>query len=229
MFTPSDLVTIALLVALEGLLSADNAMVLAVLVLGLPKAQQKKALRYGIVGAFIFRTIATLLAVYLIKVGWVKLLGAGYLLYLTYRHFGSGESAEQRRTHKPARAAFGLSAFWATVVKVELTDIVFAIDSILVAVAMSPKPWVVVTGGILGIIAMRLVIGKLLALVERYPPLVDGAFIIIGWVAIKLFVEYLHTEGWTHFEIPKPLSLGLIVVIFVISYVHAIRQERRRR
>jgi YkoY family integral membrane protein len=226
MVTPSDFVTIALLVALEGLLSADNAMVLAVLVLGLPKGQQKKALRYGIVGAFIFRTVATLLAVYLIKVGWVKLLGAGYLLYLTYRHFGSGDSVDERRAHKPAVAAFGLSAFWLTVVKVELTDIVFAVDSILVAVAMSPKTWVVITGGILGIIAMRLVIGKLLSLVERYPPLVDGAFVIIGWVAVKLFVEYLHTEGYIHFEIPKIFSLGLIVLIFVASYAYAVRQER---
>jgi integral membrane protein, YkoY family len=225
MVTPSDFLTIALLVALEGLLSADNAMVLAVLVLGLPKAQQKKALRYGILGAFFFRTIATLTAVYLIKVGWVKILGAGYLMYLTYRHFGSGASAEERRAHKPAEPAFGLPAFWATVVKVELTDIVFAIDSILVAVAMSPKAWVVVTGGILGIIAMRLVIGKLLALVERYPPLVDGAFIIIGWVAVKLFIEYLNTAGYIHFEIPKVLSLGLIVVIFVVSYFYAVRQE----
>lgn len=228
MITPSDFVTIGLLVALEGLLSADNAMVLAVLVLGLPKAQQKKALRYGILGAFFFRTVATLLAVYLIRVGWVKLFGAGYLMYLTYRHFFSGESTEERRQHKPAQPAFGLSAFWATVVKVELTDIVFAIDSILVAVAMSPKAWVVVAGGILGIIAMRLVIGKLLALVERYPPLVDGAFVIIGWVAIKLVAEYLNSEGYIHFEIPKLLSLGLIVVIFVVSYLYAVRQAGER-
>jgi YkoY family integral membrane protein len=225
---PSDFVTIALLVALEGLLSADNAMVLAVLVLGLPKSQQKKALRYGIVGAFVFRTLATLLAVYLIQLGWVKLVGAGYLLYLTYRHFGGGQSAEERRTSPPAQSAFGLPAFWATVVKVELTDIVFAIDSILVAVAMSPKVWVVVTGGLLGIIAMRLVIGQLLALVERYPPLVDGAFIIIGWVAIKLLLEYLHTEGYVHFQVPKTLSLGLIVIIFVVSFLYARRQEGAR-
>jgi predicted tellurium resistance membrane protein TerC len=91
---------------------------------------------------------------------------------------------------------------------------------------MSPKTWVVVTGGILGIVAMRLVIGQLLALVERYPPLVDGAFVIIGWVAIKLFVEYLHTEGYVHFQIPKTLSLGLIVLIFIVSYGYAVRQER---
>jgi YkoY family integral membrane protein len=228
MVTPSDFLTIGLLVALEGLLSADNAMVLAVLVLGLPKQQQKKALRYGILGAFFFRTVATLLAVYLIRVGWVKLLGAGYLMYLTFRHFRSAASSDGRRTHKPAEPSFGLSAFWATVVKVELTDIVFAIDSILVAVAMSPKRWVVISGGLLGIVAMRMVIGKLLALVERYPPLVDGAFVIIGWVSIKLILEYLKTEGLIHFEIPKVLSLGLIVVIFFVSYLYAVRHEGAR-
>jgi len=115
----------------------------------------------------------------------------------------------------------GLSAFWATVVKVELTDIVFAIDSILVAVAMSNKTWVIITGGILGVIAMRLVIGQLLVLVNRYPALVDGAFIIIAWVGIKLLLEYLHTAGFVHFEIPKWISLGLVFVIFVIAFIWA--------
>jgi YkoY family integral membrane protein len=223
-FHASDLVTIALLVALEGLLSADNALVLAVLVLGLPRDQQKKALRYGILGAFFFRFLATLLAAFLIRLAWVKLLGGLYLLYLPYKHFTEGGHAEARRAPKPARPWLGLSAFWATVVKVELTDIVFAIDSILVAVAMSNKLWVIVTGGILGIIAMRLVIGQLLVLVQRYPALVDGAFIIIAWVGIKLLLEYAHQIGWVHFLIPKWLSLGLIVVIFAISFFYAQRQ-----
>jgi YkoY family integral membrane protein len=227
--TPSDLLTIALLVALEGLLSADNAMVLAVLVLGLPKKDQRRALRYGIVGAFAFRALATLLAVYLIQLGWVKLVGAGYLLYLSYLHFFRDGGAEARRTPPPAVSWLGMSPFWATVAKVELTDIVFAIDSILVAVAMSPKLWVILTGGILGIVMMRLVIGQLLSLVERYPPLVDGAFIIIAWVGIKLIVEYLHVEGFIGFEIPKWLSLGLIVVIFAASWWYARRQERLHR
>src|SRR5262245_15781896 len=162
----ADLLTIVLLVALEGLLSADNAMVLAVLVLGLPKPEQRKALRYGIFGAFAFRGAATLLAVYLIRLAWVKLAGAVYLLYLVVRHF-SQRGGEESHRGPQAHAQFGLSAFWATVVKVELTDLVFAIDSILVAVAMSPKLWVVLSGGILGIIMMRLVIGQLLAIVER--------------------------------------------------------------
>jgi YkoY family integral membrane protein len=229
MIEASDLLTIGLLIALEGLLSADNAMVLAVLVLGLPKEQQKKALQYGMIGAFVFRTIAILLATLLIQVAWVKLIGAGYLLYLVYAHFFSHHHGGDRRTPPQAQAWLGLTAFWATVVKVELTDIVFAIDSILVAVAMSSKTWVILTGGILGIIMMRLVIGQLLVLVDRYPTLVDGAFIIIGWVGIKLLIEYLHTEGHIGFVVPKWLSLGLIVLIFGAALIYAMLQEKRAK
>jgi YkoY family integral membrane protein len=225
---PSDFVTIGLLVALEGLLSADNAMVLAVLVLGLPRREQQNALRYGIVGAFAFRSLATLLAVYLISLAWVKLAGATYLMYLSVQHFLQHGDAEARRTPPKALPMFGLSAFWATVVKVELTDIVFAIDSILVAVAMSSKIWVILTGGLLGIVMMRMVIGQLLAIVQRYPPLVDGAFVIIAWVGIKLVIEYLHTAAYINWELPRWLSLGLIVVIFVVALLYARRVERKK-
>jgi YkoY family integral membrane protein len=224
---PTDFVTIGLLVLLEGLLSADNAMVLAVLVLGLPKQDQQKALRYGILGAFAFRAMATLLATYLISVGWVKLGGAAYLLYLTFTHFRHRTGTDAKQGPPKATSLFGMSPFWSTVVKVELTDIVFAIDSILVAVAMSNKTWVVLSGGILGIIMMRLVIGQLLAIVERYPALVDGAFIIIAWVGIKLLVEYLHAIHIVTFEIPKWFSLGLIVIIFGASYLYARQLERK--
>src|SRR5688572_5420053 len=196
-------------------------MVLAVLVLGLPKRDQRKALQYGIVGAFAFRIAAILLAVYLIRVQFVMLVGAAYLLWLPYNHFLGHESAAERRRPKRATSWLGMSPFWSTVAKVELTDIVFAIDSILVAVAMSNKLWVIITGGILGVIAMRLVIGQLLVLVNRYPTLVDGAFIIIAWVGLKLVFEYLHAAGHIHFAIPRWLSLGLIVVIFGLAFVWA--------
>ena len=213
---PADFVTIGLLVMLEGLLSADNAMVLAVLVLGLPKADQRKALRYGILGAFAFRSIATLLAAYLIRLGWVKLGGrrlsavpGGAPLHAERRRRGAADAAEG------ARACLGLTAFWATVVKVELTDIVFAIDSILVAVAMSPKLWVILTGGILGIVMMRLVIGQLLA--HR------GALSAARGRRVRHHRVGRHQAPdrvparratTSRFEMPKWLSLGLIVVIF---------------
>src|SRR4029453_13263003 len=217
----ADFITIGLLVLLEGLLSADNALVLAILVLGLPRQEQRKALRYGIIGAFVFRILATLLAVQLIAFGWVKLVGAGYLLYLTFKHFFGHGGTEERRSIPQARPAFGLSAFWATVVKVELTDIVFAIDSILVAVAMSSKTWVIIAGGIFGIITMRLGMRQALAIVRGYSALVGGAFVIIAWVGIKLLIEYLHLEGHIHFQVNKWMSFGLIVLIFLASYLYA--------
>jgi YkoY family integral membrane protein len=123
MIEGSDFLTIALLVALEGLLSADNALVIAVMVLGLPKEQHRGALHYGLIGAFAFRIVATLLAIYLMQVVWVKLLGGLYLLYLTYSHFKGGKTAEERQSPPKARPWLGLSAFWATVVRVELVNL----------------------------------------------------------------------------------------------------------
>jgi YkoY family integral membrane protein len=232
MFAWADLVTILILIVLEGLLSADNAIVLALMVLGLPKADQKKALNYGLAGAFLFRTIATLAAVYLIQLAIVKLLGAGYLLYLSYQHFSNPAGGAHRRGPPKARPWLGMTAFWATVVQVELTNLVFSVDSILAAVAMSPKKWVVLAGGILGIVAMRVVVGQVIAVIERYPAIVDGAFIIIAWVGFKLMTEYFHGEGWLPFVIPQWFSLSLIVTIFVLALLYARRQrpaQPRRR
>lgn len=217
----SDFITVALLVGLEGLLSADNALVMAIMVLGLPRHQHKQALRYGLIGGFAFRIIATLLAVYLIRIVWVKLAGGLYLLYLVYSHFWGHKEGEDRRSAPRAKPGFGLSAFWATVVRVELVNLAFSIDSILVAVAMSPKIWVVMTGGILGIVALRLVVGQLIVLVERYPALVDAAFIIIAWIGFKLCLDYAHVAGYVPFEIPHWVSLILIVVIFVVALIYA--------
>jgi YkoY family integral membrane protein len=216
----ADFLTVGLLVGLEGLLSADNALVMAIMVLGLPKGEHRQALRYGLLGGFVFRIVATLLAAYLIRVGWVKLLGGAYLLYLTYAHFAGREGGERRLAPR-ATPWLGLSAFWGTVVRVELVNLAFSVDSILVAVAMSPKIWVVMIGGILGIVAMRIVVGQLIVLVERYPPLVDGAFIIIAWVGTKLGLEYLHSARYVAFEIPQWFSIALIATIFTIAFMYA--------
>ncbi|MBI2821091.1 MAG: hypothetical protein HYX74_02600 [Acidobacteria bacterium] len=223
----ADLLTILLLVVLEAVLSADNALVLAVLVLPLPKEQHNKALRYGIVGAFVFRILCIFFAAFLIHFHLAKLLGSLYLFYLPWRHFFVPPESEEHRYIRPARPMLGLSVFWSTVVRVELTDIVFAIDSILVAVAMSRKLWVIITGGILGVVAMRLVIGRLLGVIQKYPAVVDGAYAIVAWVAAKLLVEYFHAIGWIHWEIPRGLSLAVIGVIFVASLFHARRQQAR--
>jgi len=225
--TPADFATIGTLVLLEGLLSADNALVMAIMVLGLPARDRKKALSYGLVGAFALRVVATLLAVFLMTLLWVKVAGGLYLLYLVWQHFFGHSDQTDRTAPPPAKPAFGLSTFWAAVVRVELMNLAFSIDSILVAVAMSPKWWVVMTGGLLGIVAMRLVVGQLLVLVQRYPPLVDGAFVIITWVALKLFVEYAHEMRWIGWTVEQKYSLAVILVIFGAAYAYARKQGPR--
>jgi YkoY family integral membrane protein len=220
----SDLVTVGLLVVLEGLLSADNALVVAIMILGLPRTEQKLALRYGLLGAFAFRIVATLLAVYLIRLAWVKLLGGLYLVYLTYVHFFESGDANQRNKPRPAKPWLGLSALWGTILKVELVNIAFSVDSILVAVAMSSKTWVVLAGGLIGIVAMRVVIAQLLAIVRRYPTLVDGAFVIIALVGTKLLLEYANAMAWIHFDPPKWTFLLLISITFLIAYLMARRK-----
>jgi YkoY family integral membrane protein len=223
----SDLFVILVLVLLEGILSADNALVLAVLVLQLPESQQRRALRYGILGAYVLRTIATLLAIHLIRLGpWVALLGGLYLLYLPFKHFVHHEpEPEPGALRKYGKGFLGLSLFWTVVIKVELTDLVFAVDSILVAVGMTDKPWIIITGGILGITMMRLLTLQVLGLVKRFPRLVDVAYIIVGWVGVKLMFEWMHDIHLISFEIPKEIGIGVVVVLFAAGVYWASRHK----
>ncbi|MCK6543334.1 hypothetical protein L6Q79_11715 [bacterium] len=220
-FEYSDLVTIGLLVLLEGLLSADNAIVLAVQVLPLPPDEQKKALRYGIIGAFVFRIIAVLLASYLINMPVVKIIGGIYLCWLALDHFRKHGEDQTQRTPK-AKQFFGLSAFWSTVIAVELTDIVFSVDSILAAVALSNKQWVVVTGGIIGIITMRMVAGVFLQVIKKYPRLVDGAYIIVFLIGAKLFAEYFNMH------VSKIVLFGTIFLIMIISILWSNMDKKKQ-
>ena len=86
-FDPHDLALIGLLVVLEGVLSIDNALVLGLLARKVPKSQQRRALTYGLVGAFVFRAIAIGLAAYLFRWRVVKLAGGAYLIYVAVKHF----------------------------------------------------------------------------------------------------------------------------------------------
>jgi predicted tellurium resistance membrane protein TerC len=88
---------------------------------------------------------------------------------------------------------------------------------------MSRKTWVVLAGGLLGIVAIRVVIAQLLAIVRRYPALVDGAFIIILWVGAKLLLDFLRVRGLIHFEVNRWISFALIIIIFLSSFAYARR------
>lgn len=214
MITISDIIIVFTLIILEGLLSVDNAVVLAIMVNHLPQKEQKKALTYGILGAITFRILALIFVIVLLKIRILILLGGLYLLFISLKHFYDKKfkSQSELNIHKKV-SIFGLSPLWSAVINVELADMVFSIDSILAARAMSPKAWVIITGGILGIITMRFVAGIFIKLIKKYPLLVDGAYIIVSIISIKLFLEYFHIE----IEHIQTFTIVLIVLIFLGS------------
>jgi len=185
----ADGLAVVTLAVLEGILSVDNSLVLAILVRTLPKEQQKKALMYGVFGAFFFRVVALVFAAHLMRFVAFKIIGGGYLVYLAMKHmfFFYKEDAHQSR---PKVAA----SFWKTVVVVELTDIAFSIDSITTAVAMSDKLIVVWAAGIMGIIFLRFAAGMFIRLLEKLPKLEDLAYQLIFFVGTKLLLEGFHIE-----------------------------------
>ena len=185
----ADGLAVVTLAILEGILSVDNSLVLAIMVRSLPKEQQKKALMYGIFGAFFFRMVALIFAAHLMRFIAFKIIGGGYLVYLAMKHmfFFYKEDAHQSR---PKAAA----SFWQTVLLVELTDIAFSIDSITTAVAMSDKLIVVWLAGIMGIIFLRFAAGILIRLLEKLPKLEDLAYQLIFFVGTKLLLEGFHIE-----------------------------------
>lgn len=207
-FTVSGISTILLLLLLEGLLSADNALVLAMMVKHLPEKQQKKALMYGIWGAYFFRFLVIGIGTYLIKFTWIKALGALYLLYMAYKGlFGGGEE------NNDGISKMAKKGLVATVISVEAMDIVFSIDSITAALAISDQVWVLFLGALFGILMMRGVAQVFVTLIEKVPELEKTAYILIGLIGLKLGAELVHIE------IPEVLFFGLLITVFVGTFV----------
>ena len=181
------------LILIESLLSVDNAAVLATLVIDLPERQRKKALRIGVLLAYIFRGACLVFASTLIKISWLKLLGGGYLLYLFLRFFYHKLKGKQpEEESKPMRRRFNfLSPFLSTVLMVEVMDLTFSIDNVFAAVAFTDNVVLVCIGVFIGIIAMRIVAGYFVKLMERFPFLDTMAFIIIGLLGAKLCLSFL--------------------------------------
>jgi YkoY family integral membrane protein len=216
-----------ILIGLEGLLSADNALVLAVIAKHLPDDQKKKAINYGIMMAFVFRFGALFAISFIANVWQVQAIGAAYLIYLGGKHlitakFGKENENIEEEIEKEAKG----KGFWPTVGKIGLADLAFAIDSILAAVALAlglpasglgnfggmdaGKFIVVVLGGIAGLILIKYAATWFVQLLSKRPALETTAYAIVAWVGVKLAVitlahedigvldhHFPHSTGWT--------------------------------
>ncbi|MCM2674293.1 TerC family protein [Alkalicoccobacillus plakortidis] len=227
------------LIGLEGVLAADNAVVLAMVIRHLPEEQRKKALFYGLAGAFVFRFASLFLISYLIDVWQIQAIGAIYLLYLSLHYIWRKFILHKTKSAKSVKAP---ASFWKTVLKVELADFAFAVDSILAAVALAmtlPETAlptigqmdggqfiVVLLGGIVGIVIMRFAASKFVSLLEKRPNLETGAYIIVGWVGVKLAVFTISHPDLgilpEHFPESTPWKLifwSVLVLIIIISWI----------
>ncbi len=184
------------LILLESLLSIDNAAVLASMVQDLQGEDKNKALRYGILGAYIMRGLCLLFASFLVKILWLKIAGGLYLCYLSYEFFKPKgiEDKTQDTVEKESnfifrkfKKAFGL--FWTTVILIEIMDLSFSIDNIFAAVAFTDKIGLIIIGVFIGILAMRFIAQYFVKLLEDYPFLERITFIVIALLGFKLMLS----------------------------------------
>src|SRR5690606_35595381 len=183
------------------------------MVLDLPKDKRKQALRYGILGAYIFRGIALFFAALLIQVWWFKPLGGVYLLYIAISHFLKSKKEEDLELSQEAkqskkswiyRKTLGVFGhFWATVILVELMDLAFSIDNVIAANAYTNNLLLIWVGVVIGILSMRFVAQGFVRLLEKYPFLTTSAYLVIFMLGLKLSVSiishYYPCSGFAHF------------------------------
>ncbi|WP_085993977.1 TerC family protein [Oceanobacillus senegalensis] len=239
---------LVVLIALEGLLAADNALVLAIMVRHLPEKQRKRALFYGLAGAFVLRFGSLFVISFLVDVWQVQALGALYLLFISFKNLydrfkkkePDQEEVEEKVENEEVHEA-SPKEFWLTVVKVEFADLAFAVDSILAAVALAvalpPSGLgtigsldagqfaVIFAGGMIGLIIMRFAANIFVGLLHDRPGLEIAAFVIVGWVGVKLAVMVLAHDAigliphdFPHSTLWKVIFYGILVAIALIGW-----------
>lgn len=222
---------VAALLLLEAVLSFDNAAVLAAMVRRLPHQQRRKALLYGLVGAYTLRIAAILLAAILIENQILKVLGGGYLAFLFFKHFfelvrDHGSSEHTFGTGEPFLVRLGIPMLVATIIQIELIDLAFAIDQVIVAVGFTDVVGLIIIASMIGILFLRLAAAIMARVMDWLPILEHMAYVAVGFVGLKLVFLF---EGQTiggfaipgfngghGYHIPDPVSLAFTFGLFGI-------------
>lgn len=226
---PSSIGLVISLALLECLLSTDNALVLSAFVKPLDEKQQKKALFYGLWGAYIFRFILIGVGTYLIHFWFIKVIGSLYLAIISLQFFykkyflkESNDQIDEEKKHGILVKMFGV--FWATVISVELMDLVFSVDSILASLAVSNEIWIVMLGGLIGILSMRGIATLIINLMDKVPELETAAFVLIFFISIKMALTLFE------YEIPSSIFLSIVTIVFVITFfINYLKKKKKQK
>lgn len=226
------------LIIIESLLSVDNAAVLATMVMDLPTDQRKRALRYGIIGAYVFRGLALLFAAFLVKFWFLKPIGGLYLLYLVWDWWKGKQDKDDEVVDKKGnwlyRSTVGaLGNFWATVALVEIMDMAFSIDNVFAVVAFTENIVLIWGGVFIGILAMRFVAQGFVTLMEKIPALETAAFVVIAVLGVKLLlslVEHFAPEsGFSKFLLSSAADWGTSILTVLIFLVPILLSSFRKK
>jgi YkoY family integral membrane protein len=201
-----------ILVGLEAVLSADNAIALASIAQGLtdPKLQ-RQALNFGLIAAFVLRMLLIVTATWVIQYWQFELIGALYLLWLVWEYFGSEqEEDDDGVTHHK----HNFTALWQVIPLIAMTDLAFSLDSVTTAIAVSDKTWLILTGGAIGIIALRFLAGLFIRWLDEFNHLEDAGYITVALVGFRLLLRVVN-HGWTP---PQWLMVSAIILIFAWGF-----------
>ena len=205
------------LIGLEIVLSADNAIALAAIARKQPDpAAQQRALNLGLVFALLFRVVLILAAQWVLNFRPLMGAGAVYLLWLCLSHFflqsANDDDATTEESPGPAEAA--AKSLAATAFTIALTDLAFSLDSVAAAVAVSDRIALVITGGVVGVVALRLSSGLFIRLLQRYRRLEAAGYLAVGLVGIQLSVRVFRPDV----ELPEWALLLLVAVLFLWGF-----------
>lgn len=198
-----------ILVTLEAVLSADNAIALAAIAQGLedPKLQQR-ALNFGLVVAYVLRISLIVTATWVKDFWQFELLGAAYLLWLVFQYFTSDNDSEHKH-HGPR-----FNSLWQAIPIIAFTDLAFSLDSVTTAIAVSQETWLILTGATIGIVALRFLAGLFIRWLDEFVHLEDAGYITVGLVGLRLLLRVVNDA----LVPPEWLMLATIALIFIWGF-----------
>ncbi|MBN3895789.1 MAG: TerC family protein [Nostoc sp. NOS(2021)] len=182
-------IVLLILIFLEAVLSADNAIALAAIAQGLEdKELERKALNFGLVVAYVLRITLILTATWVQQFWQFELLGAAYLLWLVFQHFSSQQSEDDHH-HGPR-----FTSLLQAIPVIAFTDLAFSLDSVTTAIAVSQEKWLVLTGATVGIITLRFMAGLFIRWLDEFENLEDAGYVTVALVGLRLLLKVVNDD-----------------------------------